>query len=699
MSRYRRNQDGTFDKVAGSPYAQPNFIGASPSENGEAGTVPAPLAGDEDKVLYGDGNWRTPPSPSGSGVEFPENPSGKYLKDDGSFDNVKNNGYGPSNVDRDTSIRSTDQVTIDPELNSQLEEGYFDYATNLSAVYSLFKDMLTNVWQADYTEAQTYGDFVEALYSEYDRIELWLHKSNIDFYGDGNEYPVTIKMVGEYGKVNPAYPDTDYWKFQGIVHPSDTDIYGFNGFDTLKMTIYVNPLDPELPDDFIIAVDYPNTDNPVRYEVAEDDDIRTNVFDVEIYNHDNYGDDDHFDYWRLEFDSTSQSFEFVGIKNEEVYPTPTKYLREDGTWAEPPAGNGISLPETPTGKVYQDDGTFGKKLQVDIVSENGEYGYIGANDTFIPFKSQADVSAAASAARVGNATAADVRKGKTFTNNSASGLTGTLDTEPLKVGKLTTRKNIDGFTTWTDKTWTGLTSFGGLDIWTDGSDIYYSQGSNQYVLDVSTSTWTAKTWIGLTEFNGRYIWTDGSDIYYSNSSDQYVLDVSTSTWTAKTWTGLTSFRGDDIWTDGTNFYYSSDADQYILDTSTSTWTAKTWYGFTSFIGRNVWTDGINMYMSAGSSNQWFLDVATSTWSTKTWTGDMQDVNGYDVWTDSINIYNTIPNGTYLYNHLEESWLYIGKIAQYLNGAGRYIWSDGVNIYYSQNSWQRVLTKVKTKWTV
>lgn len=344
MSRYRRNPDGTFDKIAGSPYMPPNFIGASPSENGEAGLVPAPLAGDESKVLYGDGSWRTPPSGelNGSGVTFPENASGKYLKDDGSFDNVKNNTYGPSSVDRNTSIRSTDQVTIDPEVNDKLEEGYFDHTINLSAIYSLFKDMLTNVWQSDYTEAQTYGDFVEALYSEYDRIELWLHTTNLDLYGEGNEYSVTVKMVGEYGKVNPAYPDTDYWKFQGTVHPNDNDDYGFNGFDTLKMTIYVNPIDPELPDDLIIAVDYPDTDNPVRYETASDDDICTNVFDVEMYNQNDYEDNGHFIYWIGSLDNTSKSFEFVGIKTEEVYPTPTKYLREDGAWAELPKSSVVA---------------------------------------------------------------------------------------------------------------------------------------------------------------------------------------------------------------------------------------------------------------------------------------------------------------------------------------------------------------------
>lgn len=78
-------------------------------------------------------------------------------------------------------------------------------------------------------------------------------------------------------------------------------------------------------------------------------------------------------------------------------------------------------------KVLQGNGAWGKKLQVDIVTEGGQTGYINSSNEFVPFKSQADVSAAAAAARVGNATAADVLAGKTFTNASGSGLTGELD--------------------------------------------------------------------------------------------------------------------------------------------------------------------------------------------------------------------------------------------------------------------------------
>lgn len=88
-----------------------------------------------------------------------------------------------------------------------------------------------------------------------------------------------------------------------------------------------------------------------------------------------------------------------------------------------------TVPQPLTGdedKVLQGSGGWGHKLQIDIVVQNDVYGYIGDNDTFIPFKSQADIDAAVTAAKVGDAATDDVLSGKTFTNASTSGLIGTM---------------------------------------------------------------------------------------------------------------------------------------------------------------------------------------------------------------------------------------------------------------------------------
>ena len=50
------------------------------------------------------------------------------------------------------------------------------------------------------------------------------------------------------------------------------------------------------------------------------------------------------------------------------------------------------------------------------------------------------------------------------------------------------------YTTWTEMTWNGLTSFFGEYVWTDGVSTYYSKGSEQYILDRETNTWSLFEW-------------------------------------------------------------------------------------------------------------------------------------------------------------------------------------------------------------
>ena len=310
--------------------------------------------------------------------------------------------------------------------------------------------------------------------------------------------------------------------------------------------------------------------------------------------------------------------------------------------------------------------------------------------------------------------------------------------------------------TWSAKTWTGLTIFNGQDVWTDGDNTYYSSYKQQWVLDKSTSTWSTKTWNNQpdgNDFYGSYTWTDGDNVYYSKSSSQYVLNKSTSTWSAKSWTGLTSFYNSSIWTDGDNIYYSSNSNQYVLDKSTSTWSAKTW-NITINDGSCIWTDGTNIYYSAGNTH-YVLNKSTGTWSTKTWTG-LTSFYGSNLWTDGENVYyssssnnyvfdsvnentnglvksdGTIDTNTYvqasdLSNYIEKSATeglvmndgsidtskhvhlqptgYSGLTGEvqaktwngYTPSGGQYIWTDGENIYYSQNNNQYVLDKSTSTW--
>lgn len=138
-----------------------------------------------------------------------------------------------------------------------------------------------------------------------------------------------------------------------------------------------------------------------------------------------------------------------------------KFLKANGSWANVPnpstmtgatssdAGAGGLVPQPLAGdedKVLQGNGTFGKKLQMDVVVQNNQYGYINGSNQFVPFKSQADIDAAVSAAMVGTATAADVLSGKTFTNSSNSGVSGSMPQRSN--GQAATGSGIDGTGPW-----------------------------------------------------------------------------------------------------------------------------------------------------------------------------------------------------------------------------------------------------------
>lgn len=80
--------------------------------------------------------------------------------------------------------------------------------------------------------------------------------------------------------------------------------------------------------------------------------------------------------------------------------------------------------------------------------------------------------------------------------------------------------------TWSEKVWTSAPYYmDGGKIWSVNGYTFYSNGTyEQYVLDKSTSTWSTKTWTGFTSFSERNIWTDGTNIYVSDGSGkQYVL--------------------------------------------------------------------------------------------------------------------------------------------------------------------------------
>lgn len=160
--------------------------------------------------------------------------------------------------------------------------------------------------------------------------------------------------------------------------------------------------------------------------------------------------------------------------------------------------------------------------------------------------------------------------------------------------------------TWEIKNENGTTSTLTVDatrLWTDGVNIYHSNGSSQHVL--SGDYWVKKTWNRLVDgkestfsFEGSGIWSDGGSIYYSYGTEQYVL--AGAVWIPKQWTGVESFYGSSIWSDGNNFYLDGG---YVLQGDS--WTQYAWSGLTPS-ANCVWTDGINIYHSVYQGDTYIL---------------------------------------------------------------------------------------------
>ena len=242
---------------------------------------------------------------------------------------------------------------------------------------------------------------------------------------------------------------------------------------------------------------------------------------------------------------------------------------------------------------------------------------------------------------------------------------------------------------WSAKTWTGLSSFQGRRIWSDGTDIYYSLSENQYKYNKSTDSWDSVTW-NISNLDGMFVWSDGTDTYYSSGlNSQYKLNKSTGTWTAVTWSGYNLTTSSGIWHDENNVYYSSGSDQYVLNKSTGEWTAKTWNGLSNFSGEYVWSDGTDTYCSSPSL-QYKLNRATDTWEAVTW--NISGVNGTYIWNYDSDTYFSNGSSQYMLNKTTGEWE-AKEWTGLASFAGYHVWSDGENTYYSQSSNQFRLDRI------
>ena len=259
---------------------------------------------------------------------------------------------------------------------------------------------------------------------------------------------------------------------------------------------------------------------------------------------------------------------------------------------------------------------------------------------------------------------------------------------------------------WELKTWNGLSNIVREDIWTDGTNIYYSHGTSslQYVLNTATDTWESKTWLGdYYPAWGHLIWTDGEDCYYSNGvTAQYKLNKSTGRWETIILINGNNFIGTEIWCDGEYAYRSSGTSQYVLNKSTNTWDAITWNGLSQnkLNAYGIWTDGEHIYYSSNGTHL-VLNRTTRTWSNKTWYGATPTASR--IWTDGTEVYLSAGTDQYVLNKSTSTWT-TKTWTGLTNFYGSYVWRDnGGRVFYSSGTTQYSLSqttqlKVSIKWT-
>lgn len=88
---------------------------------------------------------------------------------------------------------------------------------------------------------------------------------------------------------------------------------------------------------------------------------------------------------------------------------------------------------------------------------------------------------------------------------------------------------------WDNMNWNTSEKLYSEDFWTDGINLYYSNGTTHYQLVPDSKSNSGKvktiTWNGLSSFIGRHVWMANGEIFYANGTTTYMLDVLSKTWT------------------------------------------------------------------------------------------------------------------------------------------------------------------------
>lgn len=278
--------------------------------------------------------------------------------------------------------------------------------------------------------------------------------------------------------------------------------------------------------------------------------------------------------------------------------------------------------------------------------------------------------------------------------------------------------------TWENLNWiydSKTVSLYGMNVWSDGTSVYYSDLDKQYILNTANLTCTKKEWGELYPGLGTFVWSDGINTYYDSNISKNHWQLVNGVWQNHNWVGLDgthntdwAISADGIWTDGTDIYYSYYSDnvskQYkLFDKNKSEWVEKVWLGTNDLNGYNIWKYNDNIYYSEGKLH-YRLDVKNSKWEPITWQG-LNNFSGQNIWSDGNNTYYSTYNSTTedsaQYMLVDTTWVKI--VWEYAvpepDTANNVTWSnipdnfDPINIwhigdttYYSKGTTHRIINE-------
>ena len=262
----------------------------------------------------------------------------------------------------------------------------------------------------------------------------------------------------------------------------------------------------------------------------------------------------------------------------------------------------------------------------------------------------------------------------------------------------------------------------GNQVWTDGEHIYHSYQGQTYVLQKETMKWEKNNWSGVPS-NGEDVWTDGKNIFALNGGMLYVFNRGGSSWSSQSnifingmETTMSILNGNNVWTDGENIFltYSGNTLQYSGYNSNGVYfDTYTWSGTTppSFTGSSIWTDGETIYVTytiSTTQHHYYYNKKENSWTSTNFNGFPNDmpISGSNFWTDGKNIYyygqryfsGSSERAMFCLNKTTNSWESIdqgGLSAGSIYNAAGSIWTDGENIYASNDYTHMKLSKLKS----